>query len=175
MTWVTNSISATPNHSIAPTLSISRVWHLPQFVRLNRILFHPGDSELLLMLIILRSLTIYTSSPHWQRYIRPMNAEISDILTGNNISDPWMQRYLRPPRYRWLSRKDHHQWTKLLRFLPCYLSLTYSTNIIELRKYEEPSAINSLHQCSPRSFFVHVSLLWYFFFLLWYGKIIPDH
>ena len=70
--------TTTPNHSIAPTLSISRVWHPPQFVRLNRILFHPGDSELLLMLIISRSLTIYTSSPHWQQYIRSMNAEISE-------------------------------------------------------------------------------------------------
>ena len=54
--------TTTPNHSIAPTLSILRVWHPPQFVRLNRILFHTGDSQLLLMLIISRSLTIYTSS-----------------------------------------------------------------------------------------------------------------
>ena len=70
--------TTTPNHSIAPTQSISRVWHPPQFVRLNRILFHPGDSQLLLMLIISRSLTIYTSSPQWQQYIRSMNAEISE-------------------------------------------------------------------------------------------------
>ena len=76
--WDIWNSTATPNHSIAPTQSISRVWHPPQFVRLNRILFHPGDSELLLMLIISRSLTIYTSSPHWQQYIRTMNAEISE-------------------------------------------------------------------------------------------------
>ena len=54
------------------------MWHPPQFVRLNRILFHPGDSQLLLMLIISRSVTIYTSSTHWQQYIRSMNAEISE-------------------------------------------------------------------------------------------------
>ena len=33
-----------------------RVWHSGQFVRLNRILFHTVDSQLLLMLIITRSL-----------------------------------------------------------------------------------------------------------------------
>ena len=81
--------TTTPNHSIAPTLSISRVWHPPQFVRLDRILFHPGDSQLLLMLIISRSLTIYTSSPHWQQYIRTMNAEISE---GTEVQMAFTQR-----------------------------------------------------------------------------------
>ena len=45
-----------------------RVWHSRQFVRLNRILFHTVDSQLLLMLIITRSLTI-PSSP--RQYFNP--------------------------------------------------------------------------------------------------------
>ena len=43
-----------------------RVWHSGQFVRLNRILFHTVDSQLLLMLIITRSLADHLTSSIFQ-------------------------------------------------------------------------------------------------------------
>ena len=43
-----------------------RVWHSRQFVRLNRILFHTVDSQLLLMLIITRLLSDHSLSSIFQ-------------------------------------------------------------------------------------------------------------
>ena len=88
------NVGSTTESDLSGALRLSeRVWHSGQFVRLNRILFHTVDSQLLLMLIITRSLADHlpssifqTTCIIWQICTLDLCGTVSTMVTSDHAS-----------------------------------------------------------------------------------------